>query len=623
MSAISIVIVENNTTASVSVEKSIVKSLSALKHRGVHEPKKYLYPFDKLSLGLGQIQSQQQVLPAMQNSIESVCGQYALVYDGELYNSDELIADLKQEGCDFESSKGNLFLAALSHWGYKAFERFNGIWALAFLDKKNQTLILSRDRLGVKPLFYHQDGNCFYAASEIKGVLEGTAGKKFKLNHDAVARFLLQSLVSAELETFFTGIQAFPPASYAVIPLNKTLEKITPRKYWWHLTEKPQPDNNAAVTSEQLKELFIDAVRIRTPEDKKFGCMLSGGLDSSAIVSVVRDSSPEAKLHAVSVVSRDPETSEEPFIDIMAQHTECEVLKLQSDDEPIQLWNQFEDATWKLEFPASSFSVLAHQKVIKAAHDKGITVLLSGQGADEQLGGYNKFLYFYLQDRLRRGQIAAPLSMLWGCIKERTILSEFKLGNAKRYIPFLRGTLSRNWVGDALEGAKLLSTGLGQSYELREWQDLSRFSLPTLLISEDRLTISNHVQMRTPFLDHRLIDLVAHISPEQKLVCGWTKHIFREAMQDMLPPQITWRKDKKGYSLPGHNWMCGVLKPKVEKVLNGPMLSANFGLIDQKGAQILFASLVAGDKNVRYQDVLSIVALEYWLKIFSSYLAEV
>lgn len=574
------------------------------------------------AIGLGQQRlSILDLSPAGSQPMVSPCGRYALSYNGEVYNYKELAVELGDDPIVAMSSGDTaVVLAALIRWGADAFRRFNGMWALAFLDRKEGRLLLSRDRFGVKPLYYSLDGRTLVVASEIKGVLAGAGGRRFALNIDAVGRYLVQSLISAQSQTFFKGIEEFPAASSAEIDLHASSIAIDPKPFWRHPYEEPRsglPDPKA----DDIRELFIDAVRLRLRSDVPVGIMLSGGLDSSAILAAAKQVAA-GNLRALSVVSRDPETNEEPFIDRMVAHTGCEITKVQSDDDPVRLWDDLSDANWYFDHPVSSFSNLAHRETIRRAREQGLVVLLTGQGSDEQLGGYNKFLYFYLQDRVKRGRLAGPLSMLAGCVRHGTILPEFTLGTAKRYIPFLRGRLSRTWCGRALDGVTLLENGLRSSYEEREWADIRYFSLPAILTSEDRMSMSWSCEMRPPFLDYRLVEAFARVPPEAKLVKGWTKHIFRDAMRDLLPPEIAWRKDKKGYTLPGALWMRTVLRPRIEEVLNQRMIASELGLVDRAGVQALFADLLAERSGVRYSDVLSIVSLEVWLRRFAPYLED-
>jgi asparagine synthase (glutamine-hydrolysing) len=590
-------------------------------HRGPDDRGMVVKSFGQHSFGLGQQRlSIIDLSSAGHQPMVSPCGRYLLSYNGEIYNYRELAGELGDDPIlKISSGDTAVALAALVRWGVEAFRRFNGMWAIAFLDLETRTLLLSRDRMGVKPLYYSlSPAGDLVVASEIKGVLAGSGARKFKLNRDVIARFLLQGQIAAQPETFFQGIQAFPPASYAKLSLDSAIRAIEPVVFWKHPFEIPDRPRQS-IDSRDVRDVFLDSVRLRMRADVPVGIMLSGGLDSSAILAAAHHTAPDSDLHAFSAVSRDPTLNEEVFIDRMLRHIKCQSFKVQTDEDPQRVWNELDDTIWYFEHPCQSLSNVVHRSVIKAAREKGLIVLLTGQGADEQLAGYNKFFYFYMQDRLRRGRFAGPLSMLAGCLLNRTIIHEFKLKNAKRYIPFLRERLSRQWVGSKLSQDQLLDTGLGGSFEEREWKDLRRFSLPALLTSEDRMSMSHSCEMRTPFLDYRLVEMLGSLPPEKKLVRGWTKHILREAMQDLLPREIAWRKDKKGYTLPEDRWLRTELRAPVEAFFKQPMISADLGLVDPLGAQSLFSDFLHRRAGIRFQDIVGLVSLEKWLVRFERF----
>jgi asparagine synthase (glutamine-hydrolysing) len=550
----------------------------------------------------------------------SPCGRYTLVYNGEVYNYKELAAELGPDPIlDISTGDTAVVLAALVRWGPDALSRFNGMWALALADKKNGQVLISRDRMGVKPLFHSTIGDTVIFASEVKGVLAGHADHRFKVNRNAVSRFLQQSLTSPGDETFFEGVVAFPSASFAVLDLASGLPIIAAQRFWHHPFEVPR--NSGPISPQMVRELLFDSVRLRLRSDVPVGIMLSGGLDSSSILAAAREVTSNARIKALSVVSRDHETNEEPFIDLMARHANCDVIKIQTDDNPQALWDDIPKSVWHYDHPVSSFSNIAHRRIMQAAKDEGIVVLLTGQGADEQLGGYNKFFYFYMLDALRRGQIFHAAEMFSGCLRNGTILNEFKLSHAKRYIPFLRNHSGQNWIGSEALAGTLANTALGGSYQEREFRDMTLLSLPDLLTSEDRASMSLSREMRTPFLDFRLVEILAEASPHQKLSKGWTKHILRQAMAPYLPKEICWRKDKKGYSVPGKGWLTGPLRSQVEAVLNDTMLADQAGYINQSGAKSMYEDFNEGRVGTRYEDVLSIVSLEYWLRSFQNHIS--
>jgi asparagine synthase (glutamine-hydrolysing) len=607
---------------SASINERLKAMERAQLHRGPDDQGALVQQIGDCCYGLGQQRlSILDISPAGHQPMVSACGRYALSFNGEIYNYREIAAELGRDpNLAISTSDTAVVLAALIRWGTDALRRFNGMWSILFVDRQEGTLILSRDRLGVKPLYYSQDErHSLVVSSEIKGVLAGFKDRKFKLNLEVVGRFLLQSQIAAQPETFFQGIFSFPPASYAILDLKSPTVHLQSVRFWNHPFQTGV-GAAAKITPAEVRQTFIDSVKLRLRADVPVGILLSGGLDSSSILAAAREALPHGELVALSVISRDPKLNEEPFIDRMVKHVGCQVIKTQSDDDPQGIWNDLDETIWHFEYPLYSLSNVAHRQIIREARRHGLVVLLTGQGSDEQLAGYNKFFYFYMQDRIRKGRLTGPLSMLAGCLYQGTILGEFRVKNAKRYIPFVKRRFSRQWIGAALNRVTMLNNGLGRSYEEREWRDVSQFSLPALLTSEDRMSMANSCEMREPFLDYRLVELFGRIPPERKLHRGWTKHILRKAMQDLLPREIAWRRDKKGYAIPEDQWLRTTLRPQVHEALNRPLIAADLGLLNPVGARAAFDNFLNRQHAVRFQDILSIVSLEKWLKTFSPHI---
>lgn len=602
------------------IDERLMTIAAAQRHRGPDGHGTEVFETGRGVVGLGQQRlSILDLTSAGKQPMVSPCGRYMITYNGELYNYRELATELGDDPIlDISSGDTAVVLAALARWGSAALSKFNGMWALVFVDRHERKALVARDRMGVKPLYYTQIDDTLVMASEVKGVLAGCLGRRFKVNKNAVGRFLLQSLTSPTLETFFRGVEAFPAASYALLDLDAASPTLTPQRFWWHPYEKDRAVID--VSPDAVRELLFDSVRLRLRSDVPVGVMLSGGLDSSSLLAAARSVSPEADLKVLSVVSRDRSANEEPFIDIMAKHVGCDVIKVQTDDDPQALWDDLDKSVWYYDHPVSSFSNVAHRKIISRARDNGIVVLLTGQGADEQLGGYNKFLYFYLWDSLRRGRPVGPTTMLLGCLINGTVIPEFKFSYAKRYIPFLRERRSADWTGPTLADTTLVPSGLGKSYPEREWRDMTSLSLPDLLDAEDRASMSWSREMRTPFLDYRFVETIARVPVERKLRGGWTKHILRAAMDPVLPASITWRKDKKGYTVPGRAWMTGALASQVREAVEAPMVAEEYGFVESAGIKSLFRDLLDDRSGVRYEDVLSVVALERWFQQFSTFI---
>jgi asparagine synthase (glutamine-hydrolysing) len=562
--------------------------------------------------------------PAGEQPMHSPSGRQVLVYNGEVYNYRELRLELEQAGVRFRGhSDSEVILHALLRWGEDAPRRFNGMWALAFLDRDAGTLLLSRDPFGIKPLYLHQGNRGLYFASEIKSILAGT-GERFAVNHSVASRYLQQALLDAQDETFFAGIRSCPAGNNLRIDLRtgEGLEPV-PRRYWnFPVRGTDHPEDGRCIDA--VREVFLDSVRIRLRSDVPVGVLLSGGLDSSCIASVMHSNLRDKEgLVLISGVSEDPRFSEERFIDRMADHLGFQAHKVTLRCE--RVLDTLEEVTWFNDEPVGSLSSLAHYQLMQKAKELGITVILSGQGADELLCGYDKYVGFYLQSLARDGEWPEAFKVLAGFARNGTVLSQFKWSEAKRYLPALlrpkqidiRGPILRN-------GNDLLDIGLGPGDLFdRQTADLSRFSIPALVHYEDRMSMACSREIRLPYLDPRLVETILPLRPEWKLRNGWTKWVLRRAMEDRLPADIVWRKDKQPFTNPQSEWLKHELKDKISGMLGDEMRIARIGLVDQSALRRQYEAYCrqpALKGPLSFKDVFTPLALEVWARRFESHL---
>ena len=554
-------------------------------------------------------------------------GQSTIIYNGEVYNYLELRDELVLCGYEFTSgSDTEVVLAALEEWGpERAFSRFNGMWALAWVDGKNKRLVLSRDRLGIKPLHYHLSGNTFYFASELKGVL-AMASCKFPLNLQVVGEYLLQSLLETSEETFFEGIGKVPPGHYAVVNLSGG--DLAPRFVpYWSLPEEETFQDPEETLQEKVREIFIDAVRLRLRSDVPVGVLLSGGVDSSAIAAAMKMIlGGSGNLNLLSAVSADPRFDESPFIGIMARHLGCEVNTCMMDFSPREAFELLEQVCWYNDEPVGSFSNIAHSLLMKKAREMGITVVQSGQGADELLCGYRKYFGFYLQYLARGGKLLKTAKTFLEFFAQGTILSQLSLSEAKRYLPPVLFPREIDVRGERLAGYRQVPLGMKGCKTVPERQalDIRRFSVPVLVHYEDRMSMAWSREIRVPFLDYRLVELIAPMAVERKLSRGWTKHIFRKALEPLLPREIVWRKDKQGFSNPEGEWLRNELKEKVTAFFDKDNFVYDKGIVDKARMRSKYyaycrESLDRG--SIFHREIFNVIALELWAKRYSEWIA--
>ncbi len=554
-------------------------------------------------------------------------GSHALIYNGLVYNYKELRTELEAHGvrlrtqCDTE-----VVLWALATWGESAVAKFNGMWSLAWLDLRAGRLMLSRDRFGIKPLYIYRSRNALYFASEIKGILAGS-DERFAINPVAAGRFLEQSLLDAQQETFFSAIEAVPAGHNLVYDL-KSGARLEPRSYsYWSPASEANVNGNLAERIEEVRETFADAVRIRLRSDVPVGVLLSGGLDSSSIAAVMRRVlGPDADLHVMSAISDDGTFDEKPFIEQMARHLGCPVHWVRLRGDPAEWFRLVSDVIYSNDEPIFSFATVAHYLLMQEAKGLGITSILSGQGADELLCGYLKFTGFYLGQLVRQGHIATAARVLAGFARRGTVLRQFEFSEARRYNPLLRR------VGIDIRGPRLMEanctmpTGLGNGGVIgRQHADLYQFSVPGLVHYEDRSAMAWSREIRLPFLDYRLVNLLLPLDPQWKMRDGWTKWIFRQAMKDWLPQPIVWRKDKQGFINPQSEWLKHELRPAIERfLLREDLLIVRNGLID-RGALARRYQAYCAQPPLRgaysFKHVFNPIVLELWARRFESQLS--
>lgn len=545
---------------------------------------------------------------------------YSLVYNGELYNYLELRVELESSGFIFNtSSDTEVVLVALMHWGEKAFSRFNGMWSLAYLDLVKKTLILSRDRFGEKPLYYCIEDGDLYFSSEIKAILEVT--KKRSVNKLTVNRFLLNGSLDSSNETFFSGVDKVPASTYSIIDLAKDVTKLNFRTYWdiSNIEEIDSISDHEAVR--KFYSIFQDSVKIRLRSDVGVGVLLSGGLDSSAITYEM--SRNIEKLDILSVISNDIKYSEEYFIDIMANWLKIEPKKINLDDDPVGIYDLMERVIWFNDEPIHSFSAVAHYRLMSESYKNGIKVVLSGQGADELLGGYQKYYIYYILELFKSGRYIKSFEELFFYLFKGGLVKQFSFKEAGRYLPtFLKKVVKKtDYRSDDLKllDAEVERLNVFTTVKHRQIMDLMKYSVPMLTHYEDRMSMAHTREIRLPFLDYRLVEYALSLPLKYKMREGWTKWILRKSFEDKMPSQICWRKDKKGFTIPQEGWLKKELKNNIQVLFDGDLLVEEFGLMKKNEVNKFYEEFLENN-NIWYKEVFNIISIEIWLRVYKNYL---
>lgn len=541
----------------------------------------------------------------------SDCGNYVIVFNGEIYNYIELAAELKEKGFVFKSHcDTEVLLAAYKEWGPDCLSRFNGMWSFSILDRKERKLFISRDRIGVKPLYYFQKGRFLALASEIK---QFRTLKSFRA--EANTRACLSYLATGyevPPETFYKDVYAFPPAHYAVIDIDDP--EVNPEKYW-HPENIEATYGDQSELSERIKHTFLNAVKFRLRSDVPVGGCLSGGLDSSSIFVMMKELNPSQTFNAFSACFNEPSIDERRFMSKVVKSTGSN--HVQVFPEASELAADIGKFLSQHDEPVGSISMYAQYRVMKAAREKGIPVLLDGQGGDELFSGYWA-PYLLMLNSCRRThhfqtifRHLASAFMPWGnfdLIKEafknfkeyrRRATGDISFRISEKYLEELNSTGSAAWH----LMAQRLST---PEYRMAE---ITRIHLPRLLKWEDRNSMAFSIESRVPFLDVNLVELMLSIKPEMNMHNGWTKFLFRKAMDKILPDEICWRRDKKGFETPQSMWMK---KGPLHEMLVNWALSSDHPAAEFLGSDISGIADALKSGNFNQTSVFRLFCLDYW-----------
>ena len=548
-----------------------------------------------------------------------------LVYNGEIYNFVELKAELEAAGVNFVGhSDTEVLLRGLEYWGIKAtLPKLNGMWAFAWIDRAKRKVHLSRDRCGEKPLYIAVQRDRVYFASEMKAIL-CLMGGRCRLNEQAIAEFMKLGILNADRHTMFFGIEQVPASGLLTLSLDGS-DIVTHECIYWQC-----PVVNNAVEPfpqfvDRVRETFLDSVKIRLRSDVPVGILLSGGLDSSSITGAAHALGAK-NMRLLSLVSDDPRVDESPFIEAVGKHVGWPVTEIQLPSDPLTLFGHLKELTFNMEAPLGSLSNVAHYLLMRAARDNGTTVVLSGQGGDEIFCGYRKFLGFYLQSLVRQYHPLTALHTFGSFLRNGTMVNQFRLAEAKRYLPSKFFAKRRSNLGARLSMCEVPVVGLlpGESLGARQRRDIMHLSVPTLNHFEDRTSMAWSREIRLPFLDHRLIEILVPAPAEYKLAKGWSKYALRSAVKVFLPPEITWRKDKQGFSCSEELWLKDALKQTILRNYFHPEARIfRLGLLD-RGALLdqyeRFCVHKFSRGDVWSKDIFQAISLEIWLECFSEFI---
>ena len=554
-------------------------------------------------------------------------GSLALSFNGEVYNYVELRSELEALGHEFRTSGDTeVLLAAYREWGPACVERLVGMWAFALLDAANGRLLLSRDRFGIKPLYYALTGGVLYFASEIKALLS-VPGFRPEPDEAAVRRFLVTGGVDETERSFFQGVRSLPAAHNAIVTLEAPAAEPRPERYWSIPEEGYEGGREQA--AREFADLFRDSVRVHARSDVPVGTCLSGGLDSSSIVCVAEELRragriPQYAHSGFGYLPDDAAYSERPYMEAVTEQTGLEMTFVEVT--PDRFAEALVEVARHQDEPFGSTSIAAQYFVFGAAKAGGMKVMLDGQGADEVLGGYDHYFPLIAVALLRRRRFAAYARFTRAHRRER--------GGPPISRRHALATLAPRRAGDAAASrmieppsATLLSGELRdrigyEDYRYPEFDSVrdvlaastSSLGLPALLRFEDRNSMAHSIEARVPFLDHRLVEFAFRLPYDFKINGTSTKDVLRRAMADVLPPKVLGRLDKIGFRAePSATWR---LAERHRSSLLADRTDYERRWLSPAG---LAALLDGGDRSADAEFMLwRVINLKLWLRTFWS-----
>lgn len=522
-----------------------------------------------------------------------------VVYNGEIYNYVELRQELAKLGYSFRTGTDTeVVLASYQHWGADCFSHFNGMWAIAIWDQKQHSLILSRDRFGIKPLSFTRIGGDWMFASEKKALL---AHPKLNSapNSNSVLRYLSRKSAPVLGESFYQSIEEVKPGTVMQVSDGRIKE----HRYWDLPSRSLDQEKDLPAAADKLSSLLSDAVKLRLRSDVKVGTMVSGGLDSTSVIQkmVEQKALPDMKLcamgeslqgfHAAFPDLPIDEVERVNDLSVMMEVHTNNVFPAKADN----IADIMLAVSRHMEAPFFNSVPIVHSLLMKCAKERGVKVILNGHGADEIFAGYPSYYHpLAASGFVQRGELfraARQVSSMASILNIPKVSAWLRV--AEEVVPyrlqFWRAAKNKGEAGAGLfnfaaarqlrdtlpDGASQLDRALRR--------DLFQTILPNWLNMEDRISMSQSIEARLPFLDYRVVEYAFSLADHLKIQDGETKRVLRHAMKGKLPASILKEKQKFYFSGPDSIWLRGALRqllsqylldeePYVSRFLNVPVL---------------------------------------------------
>jgi asparagine synthase (glutamine-hydrolysing) len=562
-------------------------------------------------------------------------GRHVLVFNGEIYNFIELRHELESLGHGFRTTGDTeVLLHAYREWGAECLPKLNGMFAFLIYDKGRGSVFGARDRFGVKPLFRVRTPRELLFASEIKA-FRASGLVTLTPNEQAVCRFLqCGTLDQTPLgnDTFYEGVEQVPPGSAFEIHLDGRERQW---RYWSLVDQPPVPVDKPA---ERFAALFDDAMRLRMRSDVRAGVPLSGGLDSTSIICTMAAVKPAGAARIDAFAYESSAFDESPYIRATTAQTNAVLHRIPMTG--MAVWDALPRVLWFHDEPIHSATAVVGYEVFRHVADAGIKVVLSGQGADETLAGYDSYFASSWLSLVADARFASA----W------RNMDEYSGAHGGRVLPRFLNTVERaakrglrrlspyrdlvqrqraresardaHWftvdVRSAASGSWM--TGGGQPLGPELLASTTVAPLPLYLRIEDRNSMAHSVEARLPFLDHRLVSFAFQLPDDWKIRGAWNKYVLREAMKGRIPESVRTRSDKMGFPTPVDDWFRNELYGPTQDLL-ASQATRERGLVRVDLVRADLERHRRGEVQIGAK-LFSVVQMEQWLSGIGQPLAE-
>jgi asparagine synthase (glutamine-hydrolysing) len=591
------------------VDSSEIKTmLTKIKHRGPDDEGLFI----KDNVGLGHVRlSIIDLSSAGHQPMFSNDERYLIIFNGEIYNYLELKAELENKYVFRSKTDTEVLLAAYITWGEDCLSKLNGDFSFVIYDTQEKSVFGARDRFGIKPFYYYQDANRLLFASEIKAILPLL--KEVQPNDKSIFEYLVYNRCDQSNETFFSSIFKLPHGHSFTVK-----EKQFKIKKWYQLAESIRSPK--IISPEEYRTELQKSVKLRLRSDVPIGVCLSGGIDSSTLTSMLYSDFNIKELQTFSATFEKGHWADESsYINAYK-----DILNNMHFVTPTgnSFYNEFNEFITSQCEPMPSVSPYAQYKVMQIAKGN-VVVTLDGQGADEMLGGYTYFYGSYFKELLKSFQFITLFREATAYNKKNISKEAFTFFmyyllpiDVKKYVgrkkygslmpDFYATHAKKSTISEDLYNPNTLHESFLQHFE---------YKLEHLLKWDDLNSMSFSIESRVPFLDHNLVETTLSLPTNLLIKDGVSKYILREAVKDILPPQIYNRFDKKGFETPSDEWFrINPFKDYIYEMLDSPRFQ-NRGYFDVKDCKLKYQKHLDRKANLS-NEIWKWMNLEIWFQNF-------